>query len=119
MDALDVFWVGAEVGGVVDFVLEEDPGDAVGREVGWLDCVGGGVEEVVLETSRGDRQLEVAAGFQVRVTDGSTPEFQRVGGHRVFGGRLFVFAVEGFVEAVCPGVAVIPVEVPRYGEEVV
>lgn len=30
-----------------------------------------------------------------------------------------VFAVEGFVEAVRPGVAVIPVEVPRYGEEVV
>jgi len=54
VDALDVFWVGAEVGGVVDFVLEQDPGDAIGREVGRLDCVGGGVEEVVLETSRGD-----------------------------------------------------------------
>lgn len=102
MDAFDVLCVSAEVRRVVDLVLEQNAGDFVGDEVWWLDCVGGGVEEVVLEGADSDCELQVSAGFEVGVADCMAPEFEGVGGHGIFGGGLFVFAVEGFVEAVGP-----------------
>ncbi len=48
MNSFNVLWVGAEVGGVIDLVLEEDPRDFVGDEAGGLDRVVACVEEVVL-----------------------------------------------------------------------
>lgn len=97
MDALDVLDVGAEVGRVVDLVLEEDAGDFVCRDLAWLNRVVGGVEEVVLERARGNGELQVSAGLEVGVADCAAPELQGIGRHRVFGGGFFVLAVSGLV----------------------
>lgn len=53
----------------------------------------------------------------VGVAGCAAPELEGVGREGVFGGGFLVFAVEGFVEAVGPGVAVVPVEVAGDGEE--
>jgi len=36
MDPMDILSVGAEVGGIVDLVLEKYTGDFIANEVGWL-----------------------------------------------------------------------------------
>ena len=97
MDALDVLDVGAEVGRVVDLVLEKNAGDFVWGDLAWFNRVVGGVEEVVLERARGDCELQVSAGFEVGVADCAAPELQGIGRHGVFGGGFFVFAVGGLV----------------------
>lgn len=62
MDALDVLDVGAEVGRVVDLVLEEDAGDPVADELRGLDCVVLGVEVVGFQGAGEDGELEVSSG---------------------------------------------------------
>lgn len=97
MDALDVLDIGAEVGRVVDLVLEENARDFVCGDLSRFNRVVGGVEEVVLERARGDCELQVSAGFEVGVADCSAPELQGIRRHGVFGGRFFILAVGGLV----------------------
>lgn len=110
MNTLYIFDIGPEVSRVIDFILKEDAGDFIPDEVWRLDGIVGGIEEVRLERSGGDGELEIASCLHVCVADGAAPHFESIGRHAVFGGGLFVFAVVGFVEAMGPGVAVVPVE---------
>lgn len=95
---------------MINLILKQDPRDFVTDELCRLDRVVAIVQIVVLQRAGCDSELEVSAGFHVGVADGAAPHLERVGEHAVFGGGLLVFAVVGFVEALRPGVAVVPVE---------
>jgi hypothetical protein len=97
VDALDVLDVGAEVGRMIDLVLEEDARNFVWGNLAWLNRVVGGVEEVVLERARGDCELQVSACFEVGIADCAAPELEGIGRHGIFGGGFFVLAVGGLV----------------------
>lgn len=61
VNTLDILNVGAEVGRVIDLVLKQDAGYAVGDEVGGLDSIVVGVEVVVLQGPRENGQLQVSS----------------------------------------------------------
>lgn len=61
--------------------------------------------------------MEIAASFHIAVSDRASPHLDRIRGHAVFGRGLLVFAIEGFVQAVCPGMPVVPVEHPAHREK--
>ncbi len=102
MYSLDVLRVCTEVGGVVDFVLEEDTGDFVWCESRRFICIYAAIKEIILQRSRRDGELEVPSCFHIRISDSMAPEFDCLSGHCIFGGGFFVFAVEGLEEAVSP-----------------
>lgn len=114
VDALDKLDVGAEVGDVVDLVLEQDPRHLVADEVGRLVHVVGLEQEVVAQRPLEHGQHQVAAPFHGRVARDMAPQLDRVRQQCVFRRAFLVFSVGAVEKAFGPRVPVIPVK--RAGE---
>lgn len=110
MDALDELGVGAEVGHVVDLVLEQDARHFVADEVGRLVDVVGLEEEVVAQRTLEHGEHQVAAAFHRLVARGAAPHFNGVGVECIFGRAFLVFAVGAVEKAFGPRMPVIPVK---------
>ena len=116
VDAVDELGFGAEVGRVVDFVLEQDAGHLVRDEAAGLVDVARFEQEVAPQGAPEHGQHQVPTRFHGAVAAGVAPQFDRVGQVRVFGGGFFVFAVGAVEEAFGPRVPVVPVEGAGHGE---
>ena len=116
VDALNVVVRGAEVGRVVDFILEQDARVLVGQEVGRLVGVGGAEEKVGVEGAALDGEHEGAARLRGGVAGDEAPESEGVAEEGVFRGGFLVLAVAAVEEALGPRVSVVPVEAARDGE---
>ena len=116
MDAVDEFRVGAEVGGVVDLVLEQDARDLVADELGRVVGVAGLEQKVVAQGALQHGEHEAAAGLERGVAAGAPPQLQRVGEEGIFAGGFLVLAVGAVEEPFGPRVPVVPVEGARHGE---
>lgn len=79
MNSLNVFDVGTEVGSVIDLVLEQDASDFVGHELWWLHGIVALEKEIVLQASGMNGELQISAGFDVRVSDNLSPHLDGVG----------------------------------------
>ena len=109
VDALDVFRVGAEVGGVVDFVFEElgknvsevislistprergrettyDAGDLVADEIVWLIMIIIREQKVVVQSPGQDREHEISPRLHGGVADNVAPHLHGIGEEGIFG----------------------------------
>lgn len=129
MDAFDVFGIGAEVGCVVDLVLEQldtmsmiapkakeharetyDARCFIGNEVGRLDNIIRPHEKITVDRPGQDSEHEITSRFEALVARHLSPHLQGVCEMRVLGATLFIFPVGRLEQAFGERMAMIPVE---------
>lgn len=69
MDALNSLYIRVKVGGMVDLVLEQNPGYLVPDKLLRLDSVVLAIQVVILQASCNNRQLEVAPKTSLRLSE--------------------------------------------------